>query len=77
MAIYYLKTESLTKNLIVNILLCFSGIILITQPRFLLEMLGLHYKDHEVETQILGVILMLSAAMFSSIIQVLINTLAE
>ncbi|CAD8100569.1 unnamed protein product [Paramecium primaurelia] len=77
MAIYYLKTEKLERNLFVNLILGFLGIFLISQPSILLEMMGYEKKEKHIETSLIGIILMISAAICSSIIQVLINTLAK
>ncbi|CAD8174290.1 unnamed protein product [Paramecium pentaurelia] len=70
MAIYYLKTEKLQMSLFFNLIICFFGIFLISQPPVLLEIFGYEKSENLVETQLMGIILMISAAIFSSIIQV-------
>ncbi|CAD8120164.1 unnamed protein product [Paramecium sonneborni] len=77
MAIYYLKTEKFQKSLFVNLILCFFGIFLISQPPILLNMLGYEQIENQQETQLMGIVLIILAAIFSSTIQVLINQLAK
>lgn len=69
MAIYYLRVERFTLRLIINLALCFLGIILIVQPPQLKRILwdDLDDSPHNAN-QLLGVGLMVSGAIFSSCI---------
>ncbi|CAD8097965.1 unnamed protein product [Paramecium sonneborni] len=77
-AIFYLKTEILSYKLFANLILCFLGIILITQPPFLQQILGQNISTiKNSETQLFGCILLLFSAFFFSLVQVLINNLSN
>ncbi|CAD8078105.1 unnamed protein product [Paramecium primaurelia] len=77
-AIYYLKTETLSWKLFTNLIVCFIGIIFITQPPFLKTLLGQSVDIiKNSETQFFGCILLLFSAFFFSLVQVLINNLSN
>ncbi|CAD8094396.1 unnamed protein product [Paramecium sonneborni] len=77
-AILYLKTEVFSYKLFANLLLCFLGIIFITQPPFLKLILGQKISTiNNSETQFFGCILLLISAFFFSLVQILINNLSN
>ncbi|KAM3143117.1 hypothetical protein pb186bvf_004703 [Paramecium bursaria] len=76
-SIYYLKIDKLTIQLVSSILICFTGVLLILRPPFVLQLLGFDAEIHITEYRSYGVIMGLCSSSLASIAYSILSSLRK